>query len=293
MLDPSRSIRNIFDQQKVIEWNFEKLFGSSLKSHCPLATSSQIRIHTPQSIEPVEYRSQPDSIQHVNSYQIASYSSTFSNPFKKLDFGIQKWNWSEFENDFNSKLPLKIKRFQTGYGQVRGGLTVSIQNLDPHHSFTVIYFEVIPWILRLYLHTLKVEQNDISILNTLQDVFYQPSIDRKRPTVLEMKLTLPPNSKTRISIEFDKVLLKFTEYPPDANRGFDIGSALFTVSSQNQKNQTLYQVHTDPILISLPTPDFSMPYNVITMTCTLLALYFGTMFNLVYKDIQPVTRIQK
>ena len=28
------------------------------------------------------------------------------------------------------------------------------------------------------------------------------------------------------------------------------------------------------------TPDFSMPYNVIIMSCTLIALIFGSVFNL-------------
>lgn len=29
----------------------------------------------------------------------------------------------------------------------------------------------------------------------------------------------------------------------------------------------------------LPMPDFSMPYNVITITCTILALFFGQLVN--------------
>ena len=53
-------------------------------------------------------------------------------------------------------------------------------------------------------------------------------------------------------------------------------------------NQT-HQMYTDPILISLPTPDFSMPYNVITLTCTLLALFFGSMFNLLMRQMEPVS----
>ena len=31
----------------------------------------------------------------------------------------------------------------------------------------------------------------------------------------------------------------------------------------------------DSVLLQCPTPDFSMPYNVITLTCTVLALFFG------------------
>jgi len=50
------------------------------------------------------------------------------------------------------------------------------------------------------------------------------------------------------------------------------------------------RVYTETLLVSLPTPDFSMPYNVITLTCTVIALFFGSMFNLLTRDfvaLQP------
>ncbi len=53
-------------------------------------------------------------------------------------------------------------------------------------------------------------------------------MDRSRPNVIEAELLLPPNSITTLSINFDKVFLKYTEHPPDANRGFDIGSAVIS-----------------------------------------------------------------
>ena len=40
--------------------------------------------------------------------------------------------------------------------------------------------------------------------------------------------TLKANSVIRVSFEFDRALLKWTEYPPDANHGFYIGSAIIT-----------------------------------------------------------------
>lgn len=33
------------------------------------------------------------------------------------------------------------------------------------------------------------------------------------------------------------------------------------------------------VLIDVPTPDFSMPFNVVTLTCTLLAFVFGSMMS--------------
>ena len=40
------------------------------------------------------------------------------------------------------------------------------------------------------------------------------------------------------------------------------------------------RIHTESLLITLPTPDFSMPYNVICLACTVVAIAFGSMHNL-------------
>jgi len=73
---------------------------------------------------------------------------------------------------------------------------------------------------------------------------------------------------------FQKSLLRYTEYPPDANRGFDVPSAVIRILSKNNS-----YVRTTPLLLGLPTPDFSMPYNVIILTSTVMALGFGGVFN--------------
>lgn len=38
----------------------------------------------------------------------------------------------------------------------------------------------------------------------------------------------------------------------------------------------------------MPLPDFSMPFNVITMVCTVLAFLFGTLWNLLLRRPAPV-----
>lgn len=43
--------------------------------------------------------------------------------------------------------------------------------------------------------------------------------------------------------------------------------------------------YTEVLLVPLTTPDFSMPYNVITFTCTVLALYFGSLLNALRRRI--------
>lgn len=44
-------------------------------------------------------------------------------------------------------------------------------------------------------------------------------------------------------------------------------------------------MRTESVLISLPTPDFSMPYNVICLACTAVALAFGPLHNITTKRL--------
>lgn len=51
--------------------------------------------------------------------------------------------------------------------------------------------------------------------------------------------------------------------------------------------------YTEVLLIPLTTPDFSMPYNVITITCTVFALYVGSLLNVLRKRADEEERILK
>jgi phosphatidylinositol glycan class T len=43
---------------------------------------------------------------------------------------------------------------------------------------------------------------------------------------------------------------------------------------------SVLRIHTEHLLVTLPTPDFSMPYNVICLACTVVAIAFGSIHNL-------------
>jgi len=118
----------------------------------------------------------------------------------------------------------------------------------------------------VYMHTLQVHVNGIavpkdSILKTMR---YSQAQTRERPTVIEASLALPANSVIRIIVDIDKAYLRYTDYPPDAMRGLDVPSAILLVqTAKDEEPQRIYSVST---LLDMPTPDFSMPYNVIIMT---------------------------
>lgn len=167
----------------------------------------------------------------------------------------------------------------------------------------MVVFQNIPWYVPIYLHTIKIEADNIP-LKPLK-LIYTPGKLRERPHNLELVLKLPAKSTTSIKFDFDFVFLKWQEYPPDANHGFYIGStivsavlpvarnftgipqdgSIFADSFNASRKGYLVQVRTEPIVITLPTPDFSMPYNVICLACTVVALAFGPLHNITTKRL--------
>lgn len=119
---------------------------------------------------------------------------------------------------------------------------------------------------------------------------YVPALERKNPNFFEFPLTLPPNSTTVISFEIEKLFLRWTEYPPDANLGFYIPSSILLAvlpdappdaSIQSlREDYGVVRLYSEKLLVAMPTPDFSMPYNVICLACTVVAIAFGSFHNL-------------
>lgn len=187
------------------------------------------------------------------------------------------------------EVPIYVSRSLTGYGQDHGGLRTLLKN-PSETPVKIIFYESLPWFMRLYLSTLTVESTDPSINRDtiLESMYYSPAKDREKPAHIEFLLEIPPLTTVTFSYQFDKTLLQFAEYPPDANHGFEIEAAIITIVSPK-----LYQLRTSTLLLLLSTPDFSMPYNVIIITSTVMGLIFGVMFNLLLKRVVTLEEADK
>jgi phosphatidylinositol glycan class T len=51
-------------------------------------------------------------------------------------------------------------------------------------------------------------------------------------------------------------------------------------------------LRTTSLLLPLPTPDFSMPYNVIILTSTVMAMAFGSIFNLIVRRFVAADEVE-
>jgi len=173
---------------------------------------------------------------------------------------------------------LLVDRTLSGRGQQSGGLLTTFKNPSPTTSIKLIYLETLPWFMKPHYHTLdarirpfppssNMSQSSSAVAgasSAIDDMYYRPAVDRTRASHMELVLTVPAASTLTLSYDFEKAILRYTEYPPDANRGFDIPPAIVKVlgSPVGNASRATY-LRTTSLLLYLPTPDFSMPYNVV------------------------------
>lgn len=341
-------------------WTFKSLFGTSLESHCPLASQSNVYV----DVTPLTRIQDSDSRLLIDPTKFVIFDNDFDNGLVKLSLsesGIssQLSNYQrlyaqynlktffehqtnkksinigiQYSNSYKGKLPyqiaynqVQVRRYSSGTSLQTGAITVLLTN---RLSFDIeaIYFDSIPWYLRMYIHTMSIvtekllkQDEDDQLRKNIQplEFHYDPAQDRLNPHQLEIKLRLPAESLTTIRFEFDHQFLRWTEFPPDPNHGLHINPAtvtfffgnetnfchtyerflpnLFETFSDNNtatlntvlklyENRHQFRIHTEPLIILMPTPDFSMPYNVICFVSTILSIAFGPIYNLTTRRIK-------
>lgn len=295
-------------------WSFKRYFGRMIANTCPLASSSKVYVdlehhneHTILTPSPTYYDHKDHDGKEYAVYDLVDVLS------KQNVFNLDV----KYTKAFNTITPYDTaivlgNRFQTGTGQPWGGVVCLIYNRHPSSDIFTTYLEMLPHFVRVYLHTLKIESFPGGTLNvdgtgttiTPLKLHYVPGQDNGRPYQLELAFHLPANSVVRISFQFESHLQKWIDYPPDANHGFYVPPSIISatlpspanVSSLNHHQSLLSTIfhhpnspfficiHTEPLLVSLPTPDFSMPYNVICLVCTVIAVAFGSVHNITTKS---------
>lgn len=286
--DPSKPYDSVNDcfplgEDPKQEYKLSEVFGRTINGKCPVARNSH---------ELVARVSKPAwEVKILTGDTPGIAYTTISNKFT-----LKTSNWYDLELETTNaedvlatqRAPVYVERSFTGYGQDKGGVRSVFRNpaATPVRFF---YFEALPWFMRVYLHTLKTEtiQGAHTEADVVRDISFVPAIDRQRPNQLELEIEIPGNSTVSLSYDFDKALLYIEEYPPDANHGFEIPPAAVVVVDPHVDDNTVVtsSLRTTSLLLSLPTPDFSMPYNVIILTCTVMALAFGSLHNLLVKRV--------
>ncbi|KAK4409198.1 GPI transamidase component PIG-T [Sesamum angolense] len=316
-------------------WSLSSLFGRKVSGKCSLSNSSNVYVQFEQSLvsKVKELREKRESSKNeilihegfqnnlcLNYHFPQKNYKRSGEPEERglvlYEFSVEDYDESEpFDLGLSWKVPvfwscqqapLHASRFLLGSGNERGAIAISMKSTennvekaghdDKECWLRVGIFQVVPWYVKVYYHTLEVflDGEPQHTMDNIAKIHVSPSEDKVSPGVMEIVLRLPCSVSTAaLTLEFDKGFLHIDEYPPDANQGFDIPSAVVRfndfVNNISFDDNSLKRVpilskleflsYTEVLLVPLTTPDFSMPYNVITITCTVFALYFGSLLN--------------
>ena len=117
-------------------------------------------------------------------------------------------------------------------------------------------------------------------------VEYIPSNGKKSPNADIKGYRNKTIANSIVSTYFEKLFLHVDDFPPDADHGLEVFASWANVTRTAAHSE--YEiVYGDGMLVSMPKPDFSMPFNVITLTSTVVAFMYGSLFNaLVRKKVR-------
>ncbi|XP_035917423.1 GPI transamidase component PIG-T [Anopheles stephensi] len=293
-------------------WSIRKLFGQGMDGSCALATTSNVYVDVTDNNGAFDVSQKPD--ERILSVRGGARTELQRFDVKQFEAVMAKGRRAMFnvavmdKRDPNVIIvagppPIFAKRFILGVGQERGKIVTHITNAH-WGALDLIVFENIPWFVPIYLHTLTIRHGSKRIRPAF--LHYTPGVQRERPYGLEVAFRIPARATVELSIDFDYIFLKWQEYPPDANHGHYIPSSIISLLLPSARNYTsipreaalfrdsfnatqlagyFLQVRTESLLLTLPTPDFSMPYNVICLACTVVALAFGPIHNISTKRI--------
>jgi len=226
--------------------------------------------------------------------------------------------------------PLVVHRYLSSPTLLSGTLHLHVHNAAsaPNSTMLVQLFDALPWFCRVRHSSLQLRfssphskdaNDDVAAANAdlLHYSFIPASFNDRLPTQFHFIFRLRPQSTLSISLDFEKSFVTTDEYPPDVSRGFDIGSAIIAVRPEHEyeyetaegsgeastwthaalsnffSSPRVHRFYTTGLLLLLPFPDFSMPFNVIAFTSTLLAFLFGSMFNMTYARYEEILKRKK
>ena len=104
------------------------------------------------------------------------------------------------------------------------------------------------------------------------------SVQEDGTVLVEYNVTLLPKTELQTTMDYEPVLLPFQDFPADPNRGMELPPTMFTVMSDCIRCSPIV-LYSSPLLLMPPVPDMSMPFNVISLTCTLYAFVIGSLAN--------------
>jgi len=184
------------------------------------------------------------------------------------------------------------------------------------HGRHIYFVDQLPFFIRPLWHTIRavflddgIEKEVLGLEAMRQLGLRLTSSDGSRsPTELFLSLDLKLGSSISIFLDVMKNFIHFREFSFACEKGFDVGGAVWLDAELQQPGQSgvmlpsvgttdliasleanslhnsnfaqgMWKLHfTEGLLVLLPMPDFSMPFNVIALSSTAVTFFFGALF---------------
>lgn len=294
----TRTIDIVFNPLQLFEgkqmWSLAKVFGNSISRKCSVSSHSHIyvditNLDDKSKLYPQSYVEQSVEDKLLAVYDVHALLSNSSNQKQQLNVGLKQAKiFKQPPHSSKPIIPVHLTTHIVGVGAGDGTIVATVKNVV-NEPVRITYLHVIPHFLPVYLHTLTIKTKSTGQELKPDKLNYNLSKDNS-PTLIEFSLVVPPDCEIQISYDFERAFLRWSDYRPDANKGILLGSAMidvaydlyepasltqhFTVPNTNRT----FKVFARPLLIILPTPDFSMPYNTICLVSSVLAFAFSPLY---------------
>lgn len=317
-------------------WSLAKIFGNKIQRQCQLATHSEIHVDIsdpnqrdkfyPQGYREYSLKLSSGLVKQYATFNLSSIlsddSNKQSNADNSLNIGVKQDRiFKRHAYSSRQSIPINLRTHIAGLGTSDGTIVATVSS-SLGVPVRVTYMDVIPYFLRVYLHTLTIRTSSGQELkpDKLNFVLSQ----EETPTLIEFSFLLPANSEVQISYDFERAFLAHNKFKPGANKGILLGSSMIIVPMRPLLNHlamplctrlgrlsrtgtdtgtnatsvelveldyNMMRIYSKPLLVILPMPDFSMPYNVLCLVTTVLVSAFGPIYNMTTR--KPVIQITK
>lgn len=169
--------------------------------------------------------------------------------------------------------PVRAFLVKSGFGDLDAGLLMKIDNdLDAEAKVNVLLR--IPWMFRPVWHAARG-------YDALKSFKLTPAkFDRRSSAFVEIEFAVPSKSAVVFQVPLEREFLRIDEFPENSERGIDFPPARIEVEGVESESAS-GKFSTNGLVFTWPIPDNTMPFNVITMSATAVALFYGAMFNMI------------
>ncbi|CAD6188383.1 unnamed protein product [Caenorhabditis auriculariae] len=243
-------------------WLLSRLFDSQFSEKCSVAESSKVTV----SHDPISDKVKPSG----KELEKGVYEYDFSVWTKGADLEVET---PSFKNSsIVQSAGIRIWSTLGGLSQHSGELRISVKNLGKAGN-NVVISQIVPYFVRVHYNSLMVKCRSAS--SRVREKVFKASKAPKSSLLIQYNLEIDETDTCILHIPLEKSLLRINDYTPDANHGMYIPGAIATFLQIKNDLNGGYAVHSNAVLVALPVPDFSMPFNVICFVATTLAVCFS------------------